>query len=131
MNKIYIFKINNTFSILNKYNEYNLYVYFSGLINTNEYDLIKARSLFISLTDNILSKEKEYIYMLDDDNYIINNNIHYYNDYLNNEKSKLIIHNNYISIYSNKNKPIFLNNIANINNMFYVNFKSKEYGWLN
>lgn len=130
MNKIYIFKINNTFSILNRYNEYNLYVYFSGLINTNEYDLIKAYNLFNSITDNILDKEIGNIYMFNDDNYIVNNNIHYYNDYLSNEKTKLIIHNKYMSIYSNKNKPIFLNNLSNINNMFYINFNSKEYGWL-
>ena len=130
MNKIYIFKINNTFSILNRYNEYNLYVYFSGLINTNEYDLIKAYNLFNSITDNILDKEIGNIYMFNDDNYIVNNNIHYYNDYLSNEKTKLIIHNKYMSIYSNKNKPIFLNNLSNIDNMFYINFNSKEYGWL-
>lgn len=130
MNKIYIFKINNTFSILNRYNEYNLYVYFSGLINTNEYDLIKAYNLFNSITDNILDKEIGNIYMFNDDNYIVNNNIHYYNDYLSNEKTKLIIHNKYMSIYSNKNKPTFLDNLSNIDNMFYINFNSKEYGWL-
>lgn len=130
MNKVYIFKINNTFSILNKYNTYNLFVLLSGLVNTSEFDLIKAKTLYDSITEKLEISDINLLKMLDNDNYIINNNIHYYNDYFSKEKSKLIVHNNYISLYSNKETSIFFNSISNIKNMFYINFRKKEYGWL-
>jgi len=110
-----------------------MYILFKSINSHNKNDLIVAYDLFKEICLPI-NKDffNEFIYMKlrYSDNYTKYRNIHMYNDYLNDEISKMNINNSHIKIKSNKDNNVFINNLINIDNLFLCNFKNDYYKYL-
>jgi len=130
----YIFKINKNYISLSKTSPENMYMLFKSINNHKKDDVIVAYDLFreISLPIN-RDFFNEFIYMKlrYNESYTKYRNVHMYNDYLNDEISKMSINNSHIKIKSNKDDNIFVSNLMNVDNLFLCDFKSEYYKYLN
>ncbi len=129
----YIFKISEELIPIVKNNPNKLYETLESIYMINEDNLNLGVSLYQKLIKRI---KKDEVNMLlkdiyrDNINYTNHLNIHTYNDYLRNEKTKIFINNSYIKIKTDVNFPIFLNDIKNIKNLFVCDFINIDYFWL-
>lgn len=133
MKTFYIFKINKNYLSLVKTVPENMYMLFKSINNHKKEDIVVAYDLFreISLPIN-RDFFNEYIYMKlrYNESYTKYRNVHMYNDYLNDEISKMSINNSHIKIKSNKEDNIFVSNLMNVDNLFMCDFNSDYYKYL-
>ena len=130
MKTFYIFKLNKkTLSIARK-TPYNIYILLNTIYRQKRKELLKAYNLFDELCIPINNEFfNSYIYekMKNNEYYTKFKSIHMYNDYLNDETSKMTINLSHIIIKSNKDKNIFINEIEELNDLFICDFKNNKY----
>lgn len=133
MRTFYIFKINSDYYKLTKNIPSNLYEAYLNIKIGTRCNINLLFNEYKSITDNY-SKNRlnSYIYnkMKGIDGYILNNNIHTYNNYYTDEKSTLNIYNSYMIIRSNSNTSYFFNELLYIPNLFVIDFESEDFFWL-
>ena len=133
MKTFYIFKINKNYLSLSNSSPENMYILLKSINNHNKKDLIVAYDLFKEICLPI-NKDffNEFIYMKLKHNelYTKFKNIHMYNDYLNDEVSKLSVFNSHLKIKSSKSNNIFIDNLINIDNLFLCDFHNDYYKYL-
>ena len=133
MRKFYIFNINKEFRNETKIDSYVLFKVFEEIYNMNKdeinYGINIYNNIIIPINKNLLSNKiyDKYKY---DENYIKFMNTHLYNNYFDNEYSKLIINNSYIEIDSSSIKPSFFNFLNKYKYLFVCDFENKDYFWL-
>ena len=71
-----------------------------------------------------------YNYYKNETNYILNNNIHSINNYLDKENTRLLINKSYMVIRTNIETPTFINYLKKYDNLFACDFHNKDYFWL-
>lgn len=129
----YIFNFKKSTHILAKKNPYHIYLLLLTIYNQNKINIISAYNLFDELC-NPINKEFYNIYLFDklkdNEYYTKYRNIHMYNDYMNDEISKLTIMNTHIKIKSNKEDNIFITTIYDLDNLFICDFKNDYYNYL-
>ena len=129
----YIFNLNKSTHILAKKNSYNIYLLLSTIYNQNKINIISAYNLFNEIC-NPINKEFYNVYLYDklkdNEYYTKYRNIHMYNDYMNDEISKLTIMNTHIKIKSNKEDNIFITTIYDLDNLFICDFKNDYFNYL-
>ena len=129
----YIFKINKEFKVITKDKPYNLYLALSNIRNMDTSEINLAYLLFDQVCDRNDAKGlnlKIFNQFKDSDYYIKFDNNHLINNYYTEENSKLTINRSYMKVKSSLNNPTFFKILANIPNLFVVDFKSKDYFWL-
>lgn len=128
----YIFNLNKSTHILAKKNPYHIYLLLLTIYNQNKINIISAYNLFDEIC-NPINKEFYNIYLFDklkdNEYYTKYRNIHMYNDYMNDEISKLTIMNTHIKIKSNKEDNIFITTIYDLDNLFICEFKNDYYNY--
>lgn len=133
MRNFYIFDINNEFISITKTHPYALYKSFLDLHEMNKDEIKYGINIYNYLTKNI---DKNFINNLlysnlkDDNNYTKFLNIHNYNNYYNNEETKLTINNSYIKIESNSNIPLFFKYLYKYSHLFVCDFDNEDYFYL-
>ena len=129
----YIFNLNKSTHILAKKNSYNIYLLLSTIYNQNKINIISAYNLFNEIC-NPINKEFYNVYLYDklkdNEYYTKYRNVHMYNDYMNDEISKLTIMNTHIKIKSNKEDNIFITTIYDLDNLFICDFKNDYFNYL-
>ena len=132
MRRFYIFNINQEFCNLTRTSPYNLFKTFEDLYNLPEFDKNIGFDLYekvtspidrYSLNTTLFSKYKE------DDHYTKFMNTHLYNNFYNDEKTKLTIGNAYMVLDTTVIKPTFLKYIKD-KNFFVCDFQNQDYFWL-
>ncbi len=133
MRTFYLFKVNEEYSKLTKNIPYNLYnTYASIKISNpdnldyiyNQYKSITEKVSIQHINDFLIKKMKQY------DGYSLYRNTHMYNNYYSDEVSKLIVHNSYFILKSNKSNSTFFSVLYGIPNLFVIDFENKDYFWL-
>ncbi len=132
MRHFYLFDINNNINI-NKTHPYGLYklfleLYHSSTSNYRYYNriygsIIKPINRKL-LNNNIYNVYKTNVY------YTKFKNKHYYNDYLDNEETRVIINNSFIRVDTNKIKPSFFKYLNKYSNLFVCDFDNNDYFYL-
>jgi len=134
MRTFYIFKINKEMTILTKDIPYNLYRTIEQIYYMEESSINVSYKLFSDLFTK-LDKEyiDNYLYKLFSNNryYTYKDGIHIYNNKYLKENSRLKVFNSHIVLKSNYIKPSLLINYLHTDNLFVVDFKYKDYFWLN
>ena len=129
----YIFNLNKSTHIIAKKNPYHIYLLLLTIYNQNKINIISAYNLFDEIC-NPINKEFYNIYLFDklkdDEYYTKYRNIHMYNDYMNDEVSKLTIMKTHIKIKSNKEDNIFITTIYDLDNLFICDFKNDYFNYL-
>ena len=129
----YIFNFKKSTHILAKKNPYHIYLLLLTIYNQNKINIISAYNLFNEIC-NPINKEFYNVYLYDklkdNEYYTKYRNIHMYNDYMNDEISKLTIMNTHIKIKSNKEDNIFITTIYDLDNLFICDFKNDYFNYL-
>ncbi len=131
MRTYYLFKINESFSILYLNKTFYLYKMLEQISLSSKTDFIISYRLFEQMAvpfnktkiNATLYKYYEYdeSYSKTLNKHILDNNI---------EKTKLTVYNTYIKIKTNKNLTDFFNRINEVENIFVCDFVNKDYFWL-
>ena len=129
----YIFNFKKSTHILAKKNPYHIYLLLLTIYNQNKINIISAYNLFNEIC-NPINKEFYNVYLYDklkdNEYYTKYRNVHMYNDYMNDEISKLTIMNTHIKIKSNKEDNIFITTIYDLDNFFICDFKNDYFNYL-
>lgn|SRR5574344_1575843 len=133
MRRFYIFSINKEFKTLTKNSPYNLFKTFENLyyltsdnsnIAINLYENITTPINRIEVNNKLFNQYKE------DDHYSKFMNTHLYNNFYNDETTKLMIGNAYMVLDTSSSSPMFLKKIAEYSNLFACDFQNKDYFWI-
>ena len=132
MRTFYMFKINPEYSKLTELIPYNLYSTMMGmkLLEESDKDFItkQYRTLtgaFDNNLDEILFKKMSVL-----DGYMLNGNIHIYNNYYSDENSRLMISKTFIVLKTNVPNSIFFSFLNQIPDLFIIDFEHQDYFWL-
>lgn len=133
MKTFYIFKLNKNYIDIAKKTPNNIFILLSSINNHDKENIIEAFDLFNEIClpinveffdDFIFKKLNNY------DSYTKFKSVHMYNDYLNDEISKMNINYSHIKIKSNKNDNVFINNLYNLGDLFMCDFNNDFYEYL-
>lgn len=132
MRTFYIFKINQEYFKLTHYVPYNLFMVLNGIHKSSVKDLYAAYSLYDSLNEVFHQNEVKDILktMYTLDGYQNYGSVHTYHDYYNEEASKLVIHNSYLVLKTNKQASSFFKRLIDIPHLFVCDFDNSDYFWL-
>ena len=133
MRRFFIFNIKEEYAVLTKNNPYHLFKMFYYISNLNENELSNGILLFNKLTLPFNMKRIDIdIFKKYQDNYFYTKfkNIHKINNIFKNEESTLIVHKYFLELRSTVVEPSFLKDLVNQKNLFFCDFKNKDYFWL-
>ncbi len=133
MRSFYIFKIKDEYAILTKNNPYQLFRLLDFIYNLDKEDISRGIDLFYKLVEKLDGKSLDIqLFKNYRENYFYTKfkNIHQVNNIYKKEESKLTIRNHYLLLVSTIIKPVFLNDLKTINNLFLCDFENKDYFWL-
>lgn len=133
MRTFYVFKINNMFQTFYNDKSSILFKMFNEIYNSDDDDLINNFRLFEKITipfnkrifnNYIMLKHRDDLYYNKKENkHIINKD---------DEMTKLIVNTTHLKIKTNKNVNSFIKDIIDSKeNVFVIDFKNKDYFWLN
>lgn len=133
MRTFYVFKINNMFQTFYDNKSSVLFKIFNEIYESEDNEILNNFRLFERITipfnkkifnNYILLKHRDDLYYNKKDNcHIINSS---------EEMSKLIINTTHLKIKTNKNINSFIEDIIDTKeNVFVIDFKNKDYFWLN
>lgn len=133
MRSFYIFKIKDEYATLTKNNPYQLFRLLDFIYNLDKEEVSRGIDLFYKLVEKLDSKSLDIqLFKNYRENYFYTKfkNIHQVNNIYKKEESKLTIRNHYLLLVSTIIKPVFLNDLKTINNLFLCDFENKDYFWL-
>lgn len=133
MRTFYVFKINNMFQTFYNDKSSILFKMFNEIYNSRDDDLINNFRLFEKITIPFNKRIFNNFIMLkhrDDIYYDKKENKHFINS--DNEMTKLTVNTTHLKIKTNKNVNSFIKDIIDSKeNVFVIDFKNKDYFWLN
>ncbi len=133
MRTFYVFKINNMFQTFYNDKSSILFKMFNEIYNSKDDDLINNFRLFEKITIPFNKRIFNNFIMLkhrDDIYYDKKENKHFINS--DNEMTKLTVNTTHLKIKTNKNVNSFIKDIIDSKeNVFVIDFKNKDYFWLN
>ena len=133
MRTFYVFKINDTFSFLTKDSPYSLFKSMEQIYYADKNDVDLAYNIYDQIIDKFdksnLSNNIFECYK-DCDYYTKYHDTHMYNNFFNNEQTKLIVNKSFMLIRSTFSIPTFFKNLSNYKNIFVCDFQNKDYFWL-
>lgn len=133
MRTFYVFKINNMFQTFYNDKSSILFKMFNEIYNSEDDDIINNFRLFEKITIPFNKKIFNNYIMLkhrDDLYYKKYENKHIIND--DKELTKMIVNTTHLKIKTNKNLNSFIKDIIDTKeNVFVIDFKNKDYFWLN
>ena len=132
MRTYYLFKINNSFSKLYSSRTYYLYKILEQISLSSKNDFTMSYRLYEQITipyNKTSINSKLYRTYAFDNNYKKTLNKHTLDDGV--EKTKLIVHNTYLKVKTNKNIISFFKILCKEENIFVCDFNNKDYFWLN
>src|SRR5574344_3009372 len=133
MRKFYIFNINSEFKTLTHTNPYNLYKTFENLFYLPKDDYHYGMNVYENL---VLPIDKKYLNKLIFDQYKNNDhytkfmNTHIYTNYYSDEKTKLSLHNAFMTLETTSYNPTFLKLLSYDSHYFICDFTNQDYFWL-
>ena len=133
MRRFYIFNINNEFKTLTRNSPYNLFKTFENLYYLKDENSNLGIDLYENITsplDRININNKLFCSYKEDDHYSKFMNTHLYNNFYDDETTKLIVGNAYMVLDTTTPTPKFFNKLAKDNNLFACDFQNKDYFWL-
>ncbi len=133
MRSFYIFKIKDEYATLTKNNPYQLFRLLDFIYNLDKEEVSRGIDLFYKLVEKLDSKSLDIqLFKNYRENYFYTKfkNIHQVNNIYKKEESKLTIRNHYLLLVSTIIKPVFLNDLKTIKNLFLCDFENKDYFWL-
>lgn len=133
MRTFYIFKIKNEYASLTKNNPYHLFKMLSYIYNLESSDISRGVELFNKMTDTFHTKEMDVsLFKTYRENYFYTKfkNVHQINNIYKKEESKLVIRKKFLLLHSSVVRPVFLNDLAKYDNLFFCDFANKDYFWL-
>ncbi len=131
MRAYYLFKINDSFSSLYHNKTYYLYKMLEQISKSSKNDFIISYRLFEQMATKYNKSDinsKLYRKFAFNDSYTKNLNKHFLDDGI--EKTKLIVHNTFIKVKTNKNITSFFKVLSSESNIFVCDFNNKDYFWL-
>ena len=133
MRSFYIFKIKDEYATLTKNNPYQLFRLLDFIYNLDKEEVSRGIDLFYKLVEKLDGKSLDIqLFKNYRENYFYTKfkNIHQVNNIYKKEESKLTIRNHYLLLVSTIIKPVFLNDLKTIKNLFLCDFENKDYFWL-
>lgn len=133
MRTFYIFKVKDEYATLTKNNPYQLFRLLEFIYNLDRKEVSRGADLFYKMIEGLNSKALDiYMFKKYRENYFYTKfkNIHQMNNFYKKEESKLIVRNHYLLLESTVIKPIFLDDLKEIPNLFLCDFENKDYFWL-
>lgn len=133
MRTFYIFKVKEEYATLTKNNPYQLFRLLEFIYNLDRKEVSRGADLFYKMIEGLNSKALDiYMFKKYRENYFYTKfkNIHQMNNFYKKEESKLIVRNHYLLLESTVIKPIFLDDLKEIPNLFLCDFENKDYFWL-
>ncbi len=133
MRTFYIFKVKDEYATLTKNNPYQLFRLLEFIYNLDRKEVSRGADLFYKMIEGLNSKALDiYMFKKYRENYFYTKfkNIHQMNNFYKKEESKLIVRNHYLLLESTVIKPIFLEDLKEIPNLFLCDFENKDYFWL-
>lgn len=129
----YIFKIKNEYAALTKNNPFHLFKMLSYIYNLDTNEIDRGVELFNKITCTFNAKEMDIaLFKTYRENYFYTKfkNIHQIHNIYKREKSKLIIRKKFLLLESTIVRPTFLKDLTKYDNLFFCDFKNKDYFWL-
>lgn len=133
MRTFYIFKVKEEYATLTKNNPYQLFRLLEFIYNLDKKEISQGADLFYKMIEGLNSKALDiHMFKKYRENYFYTKfkNIHQINNFYKKEESKLIVRNHYLLLESTVIKPIFLEDLKEIHNLFLCDFENKDYFWL-
>lgn len=133
MRTFYIFKIKNEYAALTKNNPYHLFKMLSYIYNLETNELDRGVELFNKITNSFNTKEIDIaLFKAYRENYFYTKfkNVHQMNNIYKREETTLVIRKKFLLLKSSIIRPTFLNNLTKYDNLFFCDFKNKDYFWL-
>ena len=133
MRKFYIFNINNEFKTLTRVCPYNLFKSFQNIYMLNETEQEYGINMYEKMVSPINKIElNNYLFTSyrNNDHYTKFMNTHIYNNYYNDEETKLRIGNAYLIMETTSDKPEFFNKLKVNSNLFACDFQNQDYFWI-
>ena len=133
MRHFYLFDINESYVDLDKTHPYSLFKLFYDLYKGNKNNYKSYNKVYGSiinpikrdlLNNNLFNIYKTNLF------YYKYMNRHYYNNYLDKEKTRVTINNSFIKIDSNNIKPSFFKILNRYSNLFVCDFDNNDYFYL-
>lgn len=133
MRKFYIFNINNEFRSLNRTSPYNLFKTFNSIYHLRDEEKTYGINMYEKIVEPINKIElNNYLFnkYKSDDHYTKFMNMHIYNNYYNDEETKLSVNNAYMVLETTSAKPEFLGKLRDNKNLFACDFQNQDYFWV-
>ncbi len=129
----FIFKIKEDYSKLTKNNPYLLFRMLSYIYHLDKEEFKEGADLFYKIVENVKPKELNHQILMkhqSDYFYTMYRSIHQIHDFYKNEDSKLEVHNHYLLLKSSIVKPLFLEDLQSLPDLFLCDFENIDYFWL-
>jgi len=133
MRKFYVFNINNEFKTISKKTPYNLFKTFQNIymLGSNEEKL--GINMYEKIVKPINKNDlNNYLFTSyrNNDHYTKFMNTHIYNNYYNDEKTKLKVGNAYLILETTSANPEFFSKLRVNSNLFACDFQNQDYFWI-
>lgn len=133
MRQFYIFKIKEEYATLTKSNPYHLYRTLEQIYYVDKSEIQMGYDLFEKIVD-VFSPRKIDIELFKKykDNYFYTkySNVHQIHDIYRHEKTKLKVCRTFLEMESTTVRPTFIKDLEQEKNLFFCDFKNKDYFWL-
>ena len=133
MRKFYIFNIKDEFSTLTKTSPYNLFKTFENIYHLNIEEQKYGINMYEKMVKPINKIELNNFLFTNyctNDHYTKFMNTHIYNNYYNDENTKLKVGNAFMVLETTSPKPEFFNTLKDNSNLFACDFQNQDYFWV-
>ncbi len=133
MRKFYIFNINDEFRTLTKTSPYNLFKTFENIYHLNTEEQKYGINMYEKMVKPINKIELNNFLFTNyctNDHYTKFMNTHIYNNYYNDENTKLKVGNAFMVLETTSPKPEFFNTLKDNSNLFACDFQNQDYFWV-
>ncbi len=133
MRQFYIFKIKEEYAVLTKKNPYHLYRTLEQIYYVDRSDIHLGLDLFERMIDLFNPKQLDInLFKKYKDNYFYTkySNVHQIHDAYRHEKTVLKVCKTFLEMESTVIRPTFIKDLEEEHNLFFCDFKNKDYFWL-
>ena len=133
MRTYYIFFIRKDIYNITKNNAEILYKLFESVKYLKKEDAALGFKIFEKLCEEVPKNNINKIIkddFIENLSYNISKNTHIINDFINNESTKLLVHNSHLLVKSNSLYPDFFKSLYKIPNLFVCDFDNMDYFYL-
>jgi len=133
MRRFYIFNVNNEFKTISRTSPYNLFKSFQNIYMLGSSEEKIGINMYQKMVKPIKKNElNNYLFTSyrNNDHYTKFMNTHIYNNYYNDEHTKLKVGNAYLVLETTSSSPEFFNKLKLNSNLFACDFQNQDYFWI-